>query len=69
MLGGSIFFRGNDRSPEEGATDIRATAERVLEQALPEIFDRFQDAAARVARQDLDALTTTENLRGLQLRT
>ena len=65
MLGGSIFFRGNDRSPEEGASDIRVTAEKVLEQALPEIFDRFEEAAARVARQDLDALMTTENLRGL----
>jgi hypothetical protein len=67
LLGGSIFFRGNDRSPEEGASDIRATTEKVLEQALPEIFDRFHEAAARVARQDLDALMTTENLLGLPL--
>ena len=37
----------------------------MLAQALPEVFDRFEEAAARVGKQDLDALLTTENLRGL----
>jgi hypothetical protein len=32
---------------------------------LPEVFDRFKDAAARVGKRDLDTLMTTENLRGL----
>ena len=65
MLSGTIFFRGNDRSPDEGATDIGRTASRVLQQVLPEVFDRFQEAAARVSAKDLEALLTTENLIGL----
>ena len=65
LLNGSIHFRGNDRSPPEGAADVGRTAAKVLSQALPEVFERFQEAAARVNRQDLDALLTSENLRGL----
>jgi hypothetical protein len=65
LLNGNIFFRGNDRSPEEGASDVARTASKVLSQALPEVFDRFQEAAARVTKQDLESLLTTENLRGL----
>jgi hypothetical protein len=65
LLTGTIFFRGNDRSPHEGASDVGRTAAQVLAQALPEVFDRFAEAAARVTRRDLDALMTTENLRGL----
>jgi hypothetical protein len=65
LLTGSIFFRGNDRSPDDNASDIGRTAARVLSQALPEVFDRFQEAAARVSRKDLESLMTTENLRGL----
>jgi hypothetical protein len=34
-------------------------------QVLPEVFDRFHEAAARVSKNDLDSLMTTENLRGL----
>ena len=65
LLNGSVFFRGNDRSPEEGASEVTRAAGKVLAQALPEVFDRFEEAAARVGKQDLDALLTTENLRGL----
>lgn len=65
LLSGSIFFRGNDRSPDDTAAEIRATAEQVLDQALPEVFDRFHEAAARTTKQDLDALMINENLRGL----
>ncbi len=65
LLTGTIFFRGNDRSPDEGAGDVSRSAAKVLSQALPEVFDRFEEAAARVAKADLDALLTTENLRGL----
>jgi hypothetical protein len=32
---------------------------------LPDVFDRFEEAAARVGKNDLDSLMTTENLRGL----
>lgn len=65
LLAGTIFFRGNDRSPDEGAADVNRAAAKVLGQALPEVFDRFEEAAARVARKDLDELMSTENLRGL----
>ncbi len=65
LLKGTIFFRGNDRSPDETANDVGRTASKVLSQALPEVFERFAEAAARVQRKDLDSLMTTENLRGL----
>ena len=65
LLTGTIFFRGNDRSADDTATDIGRTAAKVLAQALPEVFDRFEEAAARVGKKDLESLVTTENLRGL----
>ena len=65
LLTGTIFFRGNNRSPDDTATDIGRTAAMVLAQALPEVFDRFEEAAARVGKNDLESLMTTENLRGL----
>lgn len=65
LLTGIIFFRGNDRSPDDTATDIGRTAAKVLAKALPEVFDRFEEAAARVGKKDLETLMTTENLRGL----
>ena len=65
LLGGTIFFRGNDRSPELGASDVGKATSAVLAKVLPEVFDRFAEAAAKVAQKDLDALLTTENLRGL----
>lgn len=65
LLGGTVFFRGNDRSPELGAGDVGRACTGVLAKALPEVFDRFREAAAKVTAKDLDALLTTENLRGL----
>jgi len=65
LLTGTIFFRGNDRSPDDTAADIGRAAAKVLGQALPEVFDRFEEAAARVGKKDLESLMTTENLRGL----
>ena len=65
FLSGTIFFRGNDRSPGDTASDIGKTAEYVLSQALPDVFDRFQEAAARIQKKDLETLMSTENLRGL----
>jgi uncharacterized protein DUF6079 len=64
-LTGVIFFRGNDRSPDDKATEVDKTAAKALADAAPEVFDRFEEAAARVKSADLDALMTTENLRGL----
>ncbi len=65
LLGGTIFYRGNDRSPDEGASDVGRTAARVLGQVLPEVFHRFDEAAARVQAKDLEALLNSESLQGL----
>lgn len=65
LLRGTMFFRGNDRSPEASAADVGKACAHALAQALPQVFDRFPEAAARVVAKDLDALLTTENLRGL----
>jgi hypothetical protein len=62
-LTGRIFFRGNDRSPSPDATDIGRTIEKVLSEALPEVFHRFEEAAARVDKKDLDALLVTDRMK------
>jgi hypothetical protein len=64
---GSVYFRGNDRSPGDRATDVGKSAAEILGAALPEVFERFKEAAARTAdvKKGLDALYTAENLRGL----
>ena len=64
-LSGTIYFRGNDRSPDDKSLDIGRTINKVLSQALPEVFDRFQEAAVKFQKSDLESLLTTENLRGL----
>ncbi len=65
LLKGALFFRGHDRSPDETDQDLTAVVNKVLAQALPVVFHRFDEAAARVTSKDLDALMTRENLRGL----
>lgn len=65
LLKGSVFFRGNDRSPGENAKELRPEVERLLERVLPDVFDRFHEGAARVQNQHLEALLTAENLHGL----
>lgn len=66
-LGGTVYFRGNDRSPGDRATTVGKSAAEILGQVLPDIFDRFKEAAARPAdiKKGIDALFTAENLRGL----
>ncbi len=66
-LSGRVFFRGNDRSPGDRAADVGKTASEILAQVLPEVFDRFKEAAARSAdvKRGTDALFTAENLKGL----
>lgn len=66
-LSGRIFFRGNDRSPSDRAVDVGKTAAEVLGQVLPEVFDRFKEAAAKATdvKKGTDALFTAENLQGL----
>jgi len=66
-LAGRIYFRGNDRSPGDRAVDAGKTAADVLGQVLPEVFDRFKEAAAKAAdiKKGTEALFTAENLQGL----
>ena len=65
LLAASVFFRGNDRSPSENARDLRAEVGTLLERVLPDVFDRFEQAAANVQSRDLESLLTAENLHGL----
>ncbi|MFM0192120.1 BREX system P-loop protein BrxC [Paraburkholderia strydomiana] len=66
-LSGRIYFRGNDRSPTDRAVDVGKTTADVLGQVLPEVFDRFGEAAAKVTdvKKGTDALFTADNLQGL----
>ena len=66
-LSGRVYFRGNDRSPGDKAVDVGKTAAEVLGQVLPEVFDRFKEAAAKAndVKKGTDALFTAENLQGL----
>jgi hypothetical protein len=66
-LSGSVFFRGNDRSPGADASDVAKSAAAILADVTPEIFERFHEGAARTAdaKKATDALLVAENLRGL----
>lgn len=66
-LSGRIYFRGNDRSPDDRAVDVGKTVAEVLGTVLPEVFDRFKEAAGKAAdvKKGTDALFTAENLQGL----
>lgn len=66
-LSGRIYFRGNDRSPGDRAVDVGKTAADVLGQVLPDVFDRFKEAAAKATdvKKGTDTLFTAENLQGL----
>lgn len=66
-LAGSVSFRGNDRSPDDRAVDVGKSASDILAEVLPEVFDRFKEAAARPAdvKKGVDALFVAENLQGL----
>jgi hypothetical protein len=66
-LSGSVFFRGNDRSPGQEAADVAKSAAAILADVTPEIFARFDEAAARTndAKKGTEALLGAENLQGL----
>jgi hypothetical protein len=66
-LSGSVFFRGNDRSPGDHATDVGKSAAEILGQVLPEVFDRFKEVAAKSSdvKKGVEALFAAENLQGL----
>ncbi len=66
-LSGFVCFRGNDRSPSPSANDVGKTAAEILGAVLPELFERFKEAAVRTAdlKKALDALLAAETLNGL----
>jgi hypothetical protein len=64
LLSGTVFFRGNDRSPEGGSA-IDTTVKSLLAQALPEVFHRFREAAYKVEPKDLQTLLSADSLQGL----
>jgi hypothetical protein len=66
-LSGSVSFRGNDRSPGDRAVEVGKSAAEILGQVLPDVFERFGEAAARTGdlKRALDALFVAENLQGL----
>lgn len=65
MLAGAVYFRGNDRSPDDTVDTVTKAANRTLGQVLPDVYNRFAEGAARVSTQDLNSLLTSESLRGL----
>lgn len=62
---GRIFFRGNDRSPDDEAADPKVEARRVLGPALDQIFHRFGDGDVKVGAKDVEAILKSESLAGL----
>lgn len=66
-LSGSVYFRGNDRSPDDRAVDVGKSAGEILRDVLPDVFDRFKEAAAKSSdvKKGVDALFTAENLQGM----
>jgi len=60
-----VYFQGNDRSPDESDQTVIKAAEGIMAKALPDVFERFAEGAARVAKKDLEALLNSEDLRGL----
>lgn len=67
VLRGTAFFRGNDRSPAPGTTDVAKAASGILSQVLPDVFTRFDEGAAKAgdAKRGVDELLKAENLDGL----
>jgi hypothetical protein len=66
-LSGSAYFRGNDRSPDDRATDLIKAMTTMLAQVLPDVYTRFGEAAAKSpeVKRGLDALLTSTDLQGL----
>jgi uncharacterized protein DUF6079 len=66
-LSGSVYFRGNDRSPGDRAVDVGKSAAEILGHVLPDVFERFKEAAVRPAdaKRGMEALFTATNLQGL----
>lgn len=65
LLTGAIYFRGNDRSPDDTVEAVTKAANRTLSQVLPDVYNRFSEGAAKVNAKDLDSLLISESLRGV----
>ena len=67
ILNGAVYFRGNDRSPAAGLTDVNKAAISILDGVVPDIFDRFKEAAAKPVdvKKGIEALLTATNMQGL----
>lgn len=65
-LAGSVYFRGQPRDASEAASVGKAATD-IMSRVLPEVFDRFKEAAAKVAdaKKGLEALLAATNLHGL----
>ncbi|MEJ7811067.1 MAG: BREX system P-loop protein BrxC [Gemmatimonadaceae bacterium] len=66
-LAGGVYFRGNERTPGDRAADGGKAAAEILGDVLPEVFDRFKEAASRApeVKKGTDALLAADNLQGL----
>jgi Family of unknown function (DUF6079) len=66
-LAGRVYFRGNDRTPSDKGLEVGRAAAHILGQVLPDVFDRFQEAAAKASdvRKGTEAIFTAHNLQGL----
>ena len=66
-LAGGVYFRGNDRSPADSATDVGKAAGAILGQVIPDVFDRYAEGAAKPqdVKRGLEELLKADNLQGL----
>jgi hypothetical protein len=64
---GSVFFRGNDRSPGEQSGEVARAAAAILETVLPDVYTRFAEAAAKTSdlSRAMEALLKAADLQGL----
>ena len=65
LLSGAVYFQGNDRSPSDQDKDIANYVVGALRVAVPQVYHRFQEAAAKVQDPDLVSVLTAQNLNGL----
>jgi hypothetical protein len=66
-LAGAIYFRGNDRSPSHQVSDVAKCAADVLSRVIPDVYDRFKEAAIKPTevKRGLETLLQADSLRGL----
>ena len=60
-----VYFQGNDRSPDDSTPSVVKAAEGIMAKALPEVYERFAEGAARVSKKEFEALINNDDLRGL----